>query len=741
MNRIELLAPVGSLEALKAAVQAGCDAVYLGYYAFGARSKASFDDDEIIEAIDYAHLYGVKVYITVNTIIYEDEFTELLEAIDTLIEYKADAFIVQDIGVLEYLKSNYKGIELHASTQMHIHNQEAAKLCKENGVSRFVAAREMSLEEIEKIKKNVDIEVEVFVHGALCVSYSGQCLMSSVSHQRSGNRGECAQNCRLKYDLVRDDVVIKEQAYLLSTKDLYNLKNVDKLIEAGVDSIKIEGRLKRPEYVYEVVLAYRNAIDAYYEKNDVDYELYEDRLLRIFNRQFTSGYLFKERNIVNSKSNSHVGVDIGRVVIAKGKKLTLRLTDSIHIGDGLRIGSTGYQVNNMYINNKLVKSARANEVVTLSFSFDVIQKKNATVLKTTDAKRLNEINVEIRNNLRKVNINAFAIFKGNQQMELHISDGVNEVKVKTDELVQEALKTPLDKERLEKQLSKFGSSIYNLAKFDIEFDEGQTIAIKAINELRRRAIEQLNQKRMGKTNMIEKTSEFEIIEMEKTNDIDVIVANEEQLRLCLKYNFDHIIVRDKKLLNSTNDNRVKYLNSRVNHSGIYLEDSFIGEIGGLKLNNILGSDSFFNVVNSKALKFLASYDVKKICLSEELSFRQIDNLLSSYHNQANVEVIIYNRKELMITKHCPISEVVKTSKGCNICEVTHYLQNDFKELYPLLKEGNCLTKVLNIKVNNDLDKIKHYKDIGVTNFKVIFTIESPSEVLNVLDDLKLVRKN
>jgi len=744
MDRIELLAPVGSIESLHAAVQAGCDAVYLGYYAFGARSKASFDDDEIIEAINYAHLYGVKVYITVNTIIYEDEFTELIEAIDTLISYNADAFIIQDLGVLDYLNSVYQGIELHASTQMHIHNLEAAKVCKDNGVSRFVAAREMSLEEIKSIKEQLDIEVEVFVHGALCVSYSGQCLMSSVSHNRSGNRGECAQNCRLKYDLVRDDEVVKEQKYLLSTKDLFNLDNIDKIIEAGVDSIKIEGRLKRPEYVYEVVSAYRMAIDNHYAKTEYDYDTYHDRLLRIFNRQFTEGYLFNSDSVVNSDSNSHVGVEVGKVVIAKGKKLTIRLSGDLHIGDGLRIGNTGYQVNNMYVNNNLVKTAKANQIVTLTFAFEVDVKKNSSVLKTTDAFRLSEINQDVKKSLRKVDVTLNVVFVNNQQMSLVLTDGEFEVEVMSNSFVEKAQKTAIDTDRLVKQLSKFGSTIYNPVELNLTFEEGNTLPIKEVNELRRSATQQLDELRINKSKQVVKGGTELVAVPDISREITAVVANLEQLKICMQYKFDRIIVRDR-VLTSIDDERIVYINPRVHHQGNYVDNSYIGELGGLSLSHILGSGSFFNVVNSKALNFLHRNKVAKVCLSEELSFRQIDNLITGYKDDytyhPNTEVIVYNRKELMITKHCPVSHVFNTRKNCSLCDTQYYLQNDFKEKYPLLKEGDCLTKVLNIKVNNDLDKINRYQELGVNNFKLIFTIESAAEVLRVLQESKLIPRN
>jgi len=741
MKKIELLAPVGNIDALKAAVQAGCDAVYLGYYAFGARSKAGFDDDEIIEAIDYAHLYGVKVYITVNTIIFEDEFTELIEAVEFLIDAKADAFIVQDLGVLDYLNKTYDNIELHASTQMHIHNVAGAKVAKANGVSRVVVARELSLEEVLKIKKAADVEVEVFVHGAMCVSYSGQCLISSVSHSRSGNRGECAQNCRLKYDLVTDSITVSESKYMLSMKDLYNLENVDTLIESGIDSLKIEGRLKRPEYVFEVVSAYRNAIDKYYDDVEFDIEDKKDKLLRIFNREFTNGYLMKERDVVNNISNSHVGVNVGKVITAKGNKVNIRLIRDLNIGDGLRIADTGYQVNNMYINDRLVKHAPKGSIVTLSFGFDLEIKKNQSVIKTTDKLQLTSINKEISDNKRKVKVDINIDFTIGNPLKLTIDDlSGNVVSMTSNSVVEEALNTPLDKERVIKQFTKLGSTVYGVNNLTINCSEGATVPIKEINQLRRNVCEKLDKIRVEKDLLIKNKPSVPDFGVKTTKEYAVIANTQEQLEVVLNYDVDKIIVRDKELMSLFKDERIVYLNPRINHQGNYLNYGVIGELGGLTTNNIVASDSFMNVVNSYSVGFLHKNKVPKVALSEELTFRQIDDLVDGfkrhYRFKANLEVIIYNRKELMITRFCPISKVHGTEKNCGLCKKQFYLQNDFKELFPLIRENDCVMKVMNFKVNDDIRKIGKYKELGITNFKLIFTLEDAHQTKEVMENLK-----
>ena len=299
MKKVELLAPAGNFECLKAAIKAGCDAVYLSGKLYGARSFAgNFTNEEIKEAVKYAHLYGVKVYVTINTIIYDREIDGLLDFVRFIHKNNVDAVLVQDYGVFDLLRKKFPNLEIHASTQMHIHNYDSALVAKKLGFKRIVISRETSIDEIKKIKDNIPIEVEIFIHGALCLGYSGQCLMSTLIGNRSGNRGTCAQICRKKYNLYDDkNNKLNYNNYLLSTKELCTLKYIDKLIDIGVDSLKIEGRMKKKEYVYMVVKTYKKAIDNYYKYGVLkidDKDIYNLKLL--FNREFTKGFMFNEDN-------------------------------------------------------------------------------------------------------------------------------------------------------------------------------------------------------------------------------------------------------------------------------------------------------------------------------------------------------------------------------------------------------------------------------------------------------------
>ena len=254
MKNIELLAPAGTVESLYAAINSGADAIYMGGTKFSARAYASnFTNEDLEYVVRYAHLYGVKIFIAVNTLIKENELSEAVEYIDFLYSIGVDALIVQDFGIAKILRDRYKDFEVHSSTQMTIHNGEGAKFLKSQGFHRIVLARELNLKEIKYISSDLDIETEMFVHGALCVCYSGQCLMSSMIGGRSGNRGRCAQPCRLPYDIINTKDGTNKKAYILSPKDMCNIDNVEDLIKTGTSSLKIEGRMKRPEYVAGVV--------------------------------------------------------------------------------------------------------------------------------------------------------------------------------------------------------------------------------------------------------------------------------------------------------------------------------------------------------------------------------------------------------------------------------------------------------------------------------------------------------
>ena len=337
-RRVELLAPCGDKETFMTALNSGADAIYLGAKNFNARQKANnFTDKEMRECINLAHLFGVKVYLTLNVLIKNDEFKEVENIVDNAIDANIDAFIIQDLGLAYFLKNKYKGIVLHASTQMGICNVEGAKIAKKLGFSRVVLSREVKLTDIKRIKEETNLEIEYFVQGALCVSFSGNCYLSSVTNNKSGNKGECLQLCRLPYR------VENKNGYFLSTTDLCLIERVDELIQAGVDSFKIEGRLRRSGYIAQTVQSYRRVIDGLSTAKEE-----KEKLYKIFERgTFNTGYHldnYNDARIINPTYQNHRGQIIGEVIGVKPFKdlfeIDVYSEHKIVQGDGIKFLSS-----------------------------------------------------------------------------------------------------------------------------------------------------------------------------------------------------------------------------------------------------------------------------------------------------------------------------------------------------------------------------------------------------------------
>ncbi|HAU85694.1 MAG TPA: peptidase U32, partial [Lachnospiraceae bacterium] len=355
-RNIEILAPAGSMEGLIAAVHGGCDAVYIGGEKFGARAFANnLNQEDMIKAIEYAHLHHKKIYLTINTLVKESEFNQLYEYLLPFYMHGLDAVIVQDFGVLSFVSRTFPSIEIHASTQMTLTMAQGANQLKEYGVTRLVTSRELQFDEVKEIRKNTDLEIEAFVHGALCYSFSGQCLMSSMIGGRSGNRGRCAQPCRMQYRMEEiDGKPFKgKQAFLLSPKDMCTIYDIPELIESGIDSFKIEGRMKRPEYAAMTAHLYRKYVElyqktggdayrAYMKKNPDVLENDMKKLMDLYNRGgFSEGY-YREHNgkkLMSMDRPNHSGVLVGTIKNIMKNRAAIELRDTIFAQDVLEIRS------------------------------------------------------------------------------------------------------------------------------------------------------------------------------------------------------------------------------------------------------------------------------------------------------------------------------------------------------------------------------------------------------------------
>lgn len=698
MKKVELLAPAGNMENLKYAVMAGCDAVYLGLKKFGARAFSSnFSDNEFIEAVNYCHLYGVKVYVTLNTIIYDYEVEDFLKTVDFIHKNNVDAVLIQDLGMLDLVRKTYPNLEVHASTQMHIHNLDGVKVLEKLGIKRAVLARETSIDTIKHIKENSNIELEVFVHGALCVSYSGECLMSKFIGGRSGNRGECAGACRLSYDVVDcNNNILNKNKYPISTKDLNTIYYIDKLIESGVASLKIEGRMKSKEYVYMVVKLYRDTIDNYYKTGKVIVN--EDDLLKlkkIFNREYTKGFLFNINNneLINSYRPNHMGVNVGKVLNYKNGYATILLTDHVSIGSGLRVLSknnkdVGILVNEFYKKDKLVKDAYKNDIISIKVH-DKVYKDDIVVI-TNDKSISNGIEDYIKNNKRKVLISGKVSCKLGI-ITLEVSDGINNVVVSSNNVFKSINKSTT-KEDISVKLNKLVNTVYKFNSLDINIDSNLFIPLKEINGLKNDMVMLLNDKRLYKINYVKSKYYIDLPDFKK-----------EELITCYTNNINNL---DKKYdIVYTDENCLpRVIDKYENYNNV-----MIGELGGFNKCSNVTTDVSFNVVNSYAVAFLHSMGASCVTLSYEMTDTDIENLVNSYINRynkrPNLELIVYGYPVIMCSKYSLNKEYNK-----NIL----YLKDRFNNKFRVITKNN----IMYIYFYNKIDKYdKKYYEMGINRLR------------------------
>ena len=733
----ELLVPVGNMDSLKAAVMNGADAIYLGGKRFGARAFAgNFSDEEMILAIHFAHLYGVKIYVTVNTIVFESELEDVYNYCLFLHKAGVDALIVQDLGLMSLLKRRLPNLEIHASTQVHNVSESGLRILEDLNIKRVVFAREQSLATIDSYKTSM--EKEIFIHGALCVSYSGECLFSSVLLGRSGNRGECAQVCRLPYKLLENDEFIKtDSKYLLSTKELKTVSKFKEIMDSSVKSLKIEGRMKSPEYVACVTRLYRNLIDYYYGKDDLRISEYEEDLKVIFNRQYTYGYLFNATNdeIINIHTSNHVGVHLGKVFKVTSKYIYIKLDSQLNQGDGIRINETndGMIVNFLYDESlKLTNVCKNIAVIDKKIKASV----GDSVNKTSDITVINKYR-ELP--VRKVDIDVTFTHSGNYAT-LEITDGINVVKKEAD-IVFPSKNISIKKDDIIKQLSKLGNTPFKIANISIGEFESKFINIKDLNAMRRNAVEELIFIRENsKKEVIQRKDNEEMHKnsLEEKLTLSVLVRDEEQLLKCLTY-FDRIYVIDRNLYNLYKDNpKIYYRGSRI-YEKTNIKNTLATELGeiydGAKI-----SDYFLNITNHETLDYLSKY-VDINTLSIELEDDNIERIMK--HNNYNVEMLLYSTFELMITKYCPVNKVANKDTVCTKCMKNEYKLVDRNgSKYPIKTDvKNHLTHILDSKVTNNIEKLKYYYNLGIRNFRIELNSEDSKEIDDIIKNLDNQKSN
>ena len=782
---VELLAPAGNFEALKAAVEAGADAVYLAGDHFGARAFAgNFSNEELKKAVEFAHLRGVKIHVTVNTIVSDDEFENLADYLRFLEKINIDAVLIQDLGVASLVRRVAPNLFLHASTQMTVHSLEGVKALEELGFSRVVLSRELSIAEIKNICEHSTAEIEVFMHGALCVCYSGQCLMSSMIGARSGNRGKCAQPCRLPYELVDENGVdvLKDKAgqYLLSPKDLNTIDLLPQLIEAGVCSLKIEGRMKRPEYVAIVVETYRKAIDSYL-KNPSEYKATDEshkNLAQIFNRDFTTAYLEKiqGKNMISDKRPNNRGLLIGRVAAIYKNKISIKVTEKINNGDQIEIwikvgGRVTITVKDFHFNEDICTINTAENIRGV--------KVHDRVFKVFDA----ELTAHARKfftsaaPLRKIPIIGEVKVKLNEPLTLKFSlVGGDFVESSTKFIAEPAKNQPLTVETIDKQIKRLGNSVFELIDCQYYIDDNVMIPISEINEVRRKAIQKLEEKMREERRVKREEKIFnneEKLEPRFTTQSLLLtqVDTIEKIKIAINAGVDAILFGGESYNHKTitakdyqqaiemahnADKKIYIATPRIvrNSEQSVLEEILtnISDADGVYVHNIatlhlakrltklpIHTDFSLIAFNSETINFLKFLGVESVTLSPELALEQIKNL--NKKTPLPVECIVYGRAELMISSYCVAGSFIggvgehKCSEPCK--RQKYFLRDRKSEIFPIVTDQFCRMHILNTKPLSMLPHVKTLAEIGVKNLRIDGRALNEIELSKIIRDYKL----
>lgn len=773
MRDVELLAPVGSFEALKAAVQNGANAVYLGGKDFGARASANnFDRDELKEAVKYAHIRGVQVFVTTNTLRKENEIEDFLEYAKFLYDIDVDAIILQDIGMARLIKRELPDFELHASTQMVAHSLEDVKYLESVGFDRVVLAREVTVEEIKYICDNCKADIEVFVHGALCVCYSGQCLMSSMIGNRSGNRGRCAQPCRQRYELIdvyTGEVVNSNGDYLLSPRDLNAIEEIDKVIDAGVHSLKIEGRMKRPEYVATVIDGYRKTIDEYLATNklNVSDETIND-LYTIFNRKFTKGLLLGDvgKDMMNSQLPNNQGLYVGTVVDynKKAKRLKIKLANTLKKGDGINLG--GGTIGRIIKNGNIETIGYKGETIELDFVGEA--RKGQIVFKTSDSELMDRVQATFTQDKEFVKniIDAKITIKLGQKPILTLIDrNKNQATIEGDKIVEEAMKVALSKEKVETQLRKLGNTPYELDLLEIELDDNVSLPISLLNQMRRDCIELLNKERISIKNRKykNKTIKYKPVQYNrnKQQEISVKVKNLEQLESALECGVDRIYYEDTNTIDKAMSLSMKYnkkviysapriiRNKEYNHlakaNNAGVESVQVGNYGSIDYfkDKKLNIDYYLNAFNSETINYYKEIGADTLCISQELNINEIKETIK--YTDINIESVVYGYTPLMITEYCPMGVIVrdcKKDKRVAKCKESIYaLRNSKGDEFRVSQDIFCRSTIYNSNVTCMLDNLYELHEIGINVLRLDFTLEDKETVKEVIEAYQEVLSN
>jgi len=741
-----LLSPAGSPEALRRAIHAGADAVYLGGRSFGARAfAANFSYDELEQAIGYAHTYGVRVYVTVNTLIYQNETQAFFEHVDKVCALGADALIMQDAGMLARVRQRWPDMQIHASTQMHNHNDAALEYVRGLGAVRAVLAREMSIEQIKRLES--PIEKEVFVHGALCIASSGQCLLSALTQGRSGNRGSCAQSCRMRYRLLdgRGMQIPVKGRYLLSPKDIAVLEDVNALLDAGVSGFKIEGRMKSPEYVGLVTRVYAALLEDIRSGREpkVPAEALED-LRKLFNRGLTKGHLLGDKGdaLMSIKRPNHAGVPLGKVISAGKDGIRIKLAAPLRQGDGVKFEASddGFFCNRIVKEGLLVSGAQPGDLVTLEGRADT--RAGDTVVKTSDTELAERL---ARCPERKVPVTGKLEVRVGHPIRLTVADEEGHHAEAAGERAEAGITRPATEAELRESVSKLGGTPYEFKALKVETDHHAFVAKSVLNALRRDAVQMLTEQRTRTRTIMPaeyRPPQFMPDKLPQTPVLHVLVRNAAQLQAVAELVNGDIYTEDPALFEQRRGTcpGLRLKTDRLEEQPEPMSDRrlLVTDHGGLHVypgENDVVLDYTAAALNADALITYFASGARRIALSPEPSTGQTDEIMQAfkliYGQLPPVEALVYARHELMAVKHCLISHALG-AQGCARCTKERFsLQDDAGRIYPILTTKRCENRLF--EGHAAQRDVRELLDIGVRHFRVELFDEDVKESRKIVN--------
>lgn len=786
---IELLAPAGNWDCLKAAVANGANAVFFGVEKFNARARAeNFQMAELPEIMSYLHMYGVKGFLTFNILVFENELQDAQELIDACINAGVDAVIVQDLGLVKLIREMSPDFPIHGSTQMTITSPEAVEFTKPFDIERVVLGRENSLKEIRKIGEKAKLPMEVFVHGALCVSYSGQCLTSEMWGGRSANRGECAQACRLPYDLMVDGVQ-KEMgniAYLLSPKDLAAIELVPELIEAGVTSFKIEGRLKTPEYVANVVSKYRAAIDRYFDGIDTPPNEQEIReLQQSFSRGFTHGFLEGTNNkkLVDGSFPKSRGVYLGEVKKKLSHGLLVEIASPVKRGDGIVFDAgdptqkeEGGRIYDILSRSKKVEGEVSKGLYEIVMGRNDVNLKRINVgdrvWKTSDPeldKRLRKT-FETEKPYHTFPLAVHASGKLGEKLKLTWVDlqAKHAVTNQSQIPLEQALKRPLTRELLHDQLGRLGGTLFHLNQEDltIELDGELILPVSELNRLRREAAEQLlylrskppvyqkrpvnafadipRKKQVEKPLLTALCRSLEQLEAAAQTDVDFLYADFEFVKqypdaVKLAHRYNKKIGIATMRIHMPDENGVLALIAKANPDAILVRNTgalYYYMSRRAEINIPLIGDFSLNIANHKAVELFLDCGLERVTPSYDLNIQQMVDLLENA-DAAQMELVIHQHMPMFHTEHCVyctfLSEGTDHTNCGTPCETSRLsLKDRVGFSHPVRVDTGCRNTVYNAIDQSGAEYLKEFRSLQVGSYRIEFLEEEPERVQEVI---------